>query len=603
MNNAEFIFSFLKKKGCSKVFSIVGGHAMHLNAAQHKIYNKDVIYFHNEQSLSLAADSYSRIVCKPSIVSVTSGPAALNCLNGVLGAYIDNIPLIIISGQPRTSLCANKINKNLRQYGDQEFSRITDVVNKIVKNTKQLNINSNIEYEISKIYDQAISGRPGPIWVDVPIDVQKHKFIKKNKKNLPFKSKNKKKNNLNLNTKIKLIFKKLKVSKRPIIYAGTDINAFNCKKIFQKLVTKIKIPVVTEWNAHDLAEGKSNLYVGRPGLRGDRKGNIVVYKSDLIISIGSNLSVRQVGDVKNMFSPNSYKIMINVDKNEINKPNLKINLPIKSDIKYFIEEFNKHVKKNIKSHSDWIKWCNSLDEKLKPYDKYIDTSKINPYNAIDIVYKKLPKNKVTVVGNGFSVVGSFQKALIRKDDIIFQNVGCASMGYDIPASIGASFATQKLKSKKKIFCVTGDGSFQFNIQELQTINHHNLKINFIIFNNEGYSSMKQSQNNFINNIGLHGVDKKTGISFPDLSKIAKVYNYKYFRASNSVKLNSILNNINFNKNNIIEIFVDPKQGFSPKVSSKINEFGGFEVDELYNMSPKIPATKLSNIMKLPKNLI
>lgn len=603
MNNSEFIFNFLKKNKCNKVFSIVGGHAMHLNAAQHKVFGKDVIYFHNEQSLSLAADSYSRISHTPSIVSVTSGPAALNCLNGVLGAYIDNIPLIIISGQPRTNLCANKISKKLRQYGDQEFSRITDVVKKITKYTKQLSVSDDINHELSKIYQIAISGRPGPVWLDVPIDVQKKKYSVNSKKFLIKKKKNNYTRNPISNDLIKFIISKINGSKRPIIYAGTDINAFNCKKIFRQLVNKIKIPVVTEWNSHDLIDEKSNYYVGRPGLRGDRKGNIVVYKADLIISIGTSLSIRQVGDVKDMFSPKSYKIMVHIDKDELNKPNLNIDLPIHSNISLIIKALNNNSSKKKKSFSSWIKWCHSLDLKLNRYDNYKDKLKINPYNAIKIIYNKLPTNKVTIVGNGISVVGSFQKARIKSGDIMFQNVGCASMGYDIPASIGASFAIQKMKINKKIFCVSGDGSFQFNIQELQTINHHKLNINFFIINNDGYSSMKQSQNNFVKNIGYHGVDKKSGISFPDLSMIAKVYNFKYLKADNSKKLNNIFKKINYNQNHIVEIFVDPDQPFEPKVSSKINEFGGFQIDELFDMSPKIPKNELLKIMELPKDLI
>ena len=241
MNNSEFIFKFLSKMGCDKVFSIVGGHAMHLNAAQHKIFSTDVIYLHNEQALSMAAESYSRITKRPSIVSVTSGPAALNCLNGVLGAYIDNIPLIIISGQPRNSLCSNSVNNDLRQFGDQEFSKISNVVEPIVKLAKKLNLNDDIEFEINNAFTIATNGRPGPVWIDIPIDVQKEKFLKKNSKININKISDLLVNPEVLDSQIDLVLDKISKSKRPIVYAGTDIIASDSKRVF-KLNKKIEYP-------------------------------------------------------------------------------------------------------------------------------------------------------------------------------------------------------------------------------------------------------------------------------------------------------------------------------------------------------------------------
>ncbi len=602
MNNSEFIFNFLKKKGCDKVFSIVGGHAMYLNAAQHKVYGKDVIYFHNEQSLSLAADSYTRILNRPSIVSVTSAPAALNCLNGVLGAFIDNMPLIIISGQPRLNLNANTINDKLRQYGDQEFSKITNVVETIVKFSKKLSIKDDIEYEISKAFNIAISDRPGPVWIDIPLDVQMNKFKKKINKQKLKQIQNKLSKTDVLNSKLKFIIDKINNSKRPIIYAGTDISAFDGRNEFLKLVKKLKIPVVTEWNAHDLLSDNIKYCVGRPGLRGDRKGNIIVYKADLILSIGSNLSIRQVGDERNKFSPNSYKIMVNVDKIELAKPNLSIDLPICSNIKVFLKKINKLLPKKNKTFNNWLRWCINLNVKLKEFEKFKKTNKLNPYLALEQIYKKLPSNKITIIGNGISVVGSFQVAKIKNRDLLYQNVGCASMGYDIPATIGACFAVKKLKKKKNIICITGDGSFQFNFQELQLINHHKLNANIFVINNDGYSSMKQSQSNFTKNIGYHGVDPKSGISFPSLKKISYVYNFKYIKAGNIKILKKILNKINYKKNHIIEIFVDPNINFEPKVSSTLNKSGKFVLDNLYDMTPKIPRAKLNSLIQIPKKI-
>lgn len=602
MNNSEFIFKFLSKMGCDKVFSIVGGHAMHLNAAQHKIFSTDVIYLHNEQALSMAAESYSRITKRPSIVSVTSGPAALNCLNGVLGAYIDNIPLIIISGQPRNSLCSNSVNNDLRQFGDQEFSKISNVVEPIVKLAKKLNLNDDIEFEINNAFTIATNGRPGPVWIDIPIDVQKEKFLKKNSKMNINKISDLLVNPEVLDSQIDLVLDKISKSKRPIVYAGTDIIASDSKKEFLNLIKKLNIPVVTEWNAYELIDEKSNLFIGRPGLRGDRIGNIIAFKSDLILSIGSNLSIRQVGDDKNKFSPESFKIMVSVDKNEIFKPNLSIDFPIFSNIKFFINKLKSKIpKKKNNNFINWINWCREKRKEIKKYDKYLDGENINPYNAIDLIFKELPENKITIIGNGISVVGAFQKALIKKGDIIFQNVGCASMGYDIPATVGACFSQQKKKSKK-IFCLTGDGSFQFNFQELQTINKFKFNVTIFVINNGGYSSMKQSQNKFTNSIGLHGVDEKTGVSFPNLKKISNVYEFNYFRTSNFNNLRNTIRKLNYKKKNIVEIFVDKKQNFEPKVSSKLNEFGGFEVDDLYDMSPKIPKDELIKIMELNKEI-
>ena len=606
MNNSEFIVKKLADNGIDVCFSMVGGHALFLNKAFADSEKIKTIYFHNEQSSVMMAEGYFRLSNKMAVVNVTSAPAALNTLNGVYGAFVDSIPVIIISGQPKRSQTVGSTSIPLRQLGDQEFDGITEVVKPICKYVLRIDDSTNIAYEIEKCIRVAKSGRPGPVWIDIPMDTQSRKFIDSEFSSSSFELLEQ--NDINLRSNIvndmtlNLITEKILKACRPILYLGAQLRSYTLDSKLQDLINILKIPVVTEWNAHDLISTNSNFFVGRPGLRGERAGNLNVFAADLILFVGSTVANRQKGPDLDNFSPDSFKIMVENDFYEFYKPNLSIHLPVLSNPVSFINLLYTKLKKinHISSdqHRKWLSRTKDVWEKYKPKPSdYVSDDKLNPYHFLFEYFRLLPKDIHTVVGNGISVVGSFQTADIEFGQLLFQNVGCASMGFDIPASIGASLANKN----KKIVCLTGDGSFQLNIQELQTVNGYDLNISFVVINNNGYDSIRQSQKNiFGDNVNLHGVSPGNGVTFPDLKLIANAYNFDYF----CVDLNNISDDLSSqifsDGRRIIEVIVRGDQNFEPKVGITKKDDGTIAGGSLINMNPILSDSEVDKIINYLK---
>jgi acetolactate synthase I/II/III large subunit len=602
MNVADYIVMKLSGSGISRCFTIVGGHALFLNQAFHESKAIEVTYLHNEQATTMAADAYFRVSKKPAVVNVTSAPAALNALNGVYGAYVDSIPMLIISGQPKQSQTVGVTGLPLRQYGDQEFDRIVDVVMPICKHAVKLTAGSDLVYEITKALKFAISGKPGPVWLDVPMDIQGKTFsvpdqVEKSIHHIL---------SLHINSRINepskhvyyLIKSKLEDAKRPVIYLGAQLKSYNTEVLVSQLIQILGIPVVTNWNAHDLIETENPLFCGRPGLRGERAGNFILHAADFLLCIGNRLAVRQVGTEKNIFSPESFKVMVENDVAELYKPNLSIDLPVFSEPSIFINKFLTILKDNNYRKSDqqeiWLIRAQETWQKYKPkYKDYAFKDNINPYHFLFMFFEKLEPNTNLVLGNGISVVGAFQTAIIKSGQLMFQNVGCASMGFDIPASIGAALA-----SKKPVVCLTGDGSFQLNIQELQTVIGEDLNIVFVIINNGGYDSIRQSQRNvFGDNVEIHGVGPQSGVTFPSIDKIAVAYGFEYLSISRYESIQPILGKLFSKKKCICEVFVTEEQKYEPKVGLTRNSDGSITGGSLIDMLPKLSSKTINDVLK------
>jgi acetolactate synthase-1/2/3 large subunit len=601
MNVSEMIAQKLAGIGVQQCFSIVGGHSLFLNQAFSQNASIKVTYMHNEQAMTMAADGYYRTSQLPAVVNVTAGPAALNCLNGVYGAYVDAIPMVIVSGNPKQKLLVGSTGQPLRQYGDQEFGNIIDVVRPITKYAIQLRSGMNFAYEIQKALYVASSGKPGPVWIDVPMDIQAR--IMDETAELEFLGEETKLQLQNRNGIISehildIILSKLLSSRRPLLYLGAQINTTGCDALVRQIVNLLQIPVVTSWNAHDLIESDNRFFVGRPGLRGERSGNFVTHSSDFILSIGSRLSIRQVGDQIDQFSPSSFKIMVDPDLHELRKPHLNIDLAVHASIPDFVQLFHKYLHKNNyqprNEHSGWLQKAKTIFNNYKPQKHhYPELSKINPYHFLIDFFSFAPANTTIVCGNGITIVGTFQCANIKAEQDLFQNVGCASMGYDIPATIGAA-----LGNNKNIICLTGDGSIQLNIQELSILKSLDRNVKIFVVNNNGYDSIKQSQKNvFGDDIKLHGVDEESGLCFPPLKKIAAAYNFDYLCITKENYGNFNLSVFEKYGDAIIEVFVSDSQSFEPKVGFVKNEDGTIKGDTLIDMSPKLSSQETQHVIK------
>lgn len=569
---ADYIANFLVENDINTVFTVVGGGAMHLNDALGHNNGLKCIYNHHEQACTIAAEGYVRMENKMPAVCVTTGPGGTNALTGVLGAYLDSIPMIIISGQVKYEMTVKSTGLNLRQLGDQEFDITTTVAN--MTKYSELIIDANkIKYCLEKAIYLAKNGRPGPCWIDVPLDIQGEIIETDDLIDFdPFEYAEMLGDPVS-DSLLMDIIEKIQKSERPVIYAGSAIRTSGAHKDFLKLIEKLNIPVVNAWNATDSLYYDHPLCVGCGGSFGDRAANFAVQNSDLVLSLGCRLSTRQVSFNYEAWAREAYKIMVDIDSQELIKPTLDIDLPVRSDVKDFIKKLNLCLSEielksdeNIFNNEEWLSRCNNWKNKYPVVtdEKHEQTELVNVYAFLDRLTSKLSEGMEIVAGNG-SACACIHAYKLKKDQRLIVNSGAASMGYDLPAAIGACFAIDK----QPLICVTGDGSIQMNLQELQTIIHHNLPIKIFIINNQGYQSIRITQRSFFEE-PLVGIGDDSGdLSFPDMQKIAKAYGFPFLRCHTNEELDDSINNaLSADSYFICELMVDTDQGFEPKSASK-----------------------------------
>lgn len=581
---SDYIANFLSENGIRDVFTVTGGGAMHLNDALGHHPKLKCTYNHHEQACAIAAEAYTRYSGTLAAVCVTTGPGGTNALTGVLGGWLDSIPMFILSGQVKRETTVVSTLLPLRQLGDQEFN-IVECVKTMTKYAKMVNEPSEIAYHLEKALYIATTGRGGPVWLDIPLDVQgamvntdelAHFDCSECLSELPPKVSDK---------NVDEIIAQLKKAKRPVIIAGAGIRLSGAYERFLCLIDKLNVPLVTPWNSHDILPDDNRLFCGRPGNMGTRGGNFVVENSDLLISLGCRLSIRQVTYNYRDFAKNAYKIMVDIDENELNKPTLSIDLKIHADVKDVIDALlERGVESKNEVHERWLEWCRGVNAKypacLPQY--YEKVSPVNPYAFVDVLFDALPEYEPIICGNGSACVITFQAAKIKKGQRLFTNSGAASMGYGFPAAIGVAVQRQG----KRVVCLDGDGSFQMNLQEMQTMVHNNLNIKLFYLNNSGYHSIRQTQNNLFSHHSLVGVSKENGISFPSLEKIAQCYGTPYFKIDNINEASAVISSILSQDGPVLcEVVLDEKQNFEPKLSSKILPDGQIVSPAIDDMFP------------------
>lgn len=593
---ADYVANACANYGIKTVFSVVGGGAMNLNDAFGHNEKLNVIYNQHEQACAIGAEGYARLNNEMAAVCVTTGPGGTNALTGVVGAYVDSVPMFVVSGQVRRDSFSVMTGLPLRAMGDQEYN-IVPSVKPMTKYAKCILDVKDVRYVVEKALYLANHGRMGPTWVDIPgdiqsaiIDIDELKGYEPNEEKLSVSE-----------DQLDFIFKKISKAKRPVIYAGSAIRLSGGYNSFRKLINKLGIPVVTAWNSTDVIPNDHYCYAGRAGNFGDRFGNFSVQNSDLIISIGCRLSIRQTGFNYASWARNAFVIMVDIDESEMKKPTIHCEYPIHDDAKDFLDKFNAYLEnKEIKSFAKWIKKCKSWMKKYPVVTKkhYQQKELANAYAVIDILSKSLKEGTVCVSGNGTACVVGGQAFITKEGTRFIENSGMASMGYDLPAAIGACFALEK----KKLICLTGDGSIQMNLQELQTIVHHKLPIITFIINNDGYHSIRQSQSNFFKDRKLCGIGPESlDLSFPDMKKIAWAYGIKFFRITTNNQFKHFMKNKyeNLNEPVIVEVMVDTKQYFQPKAGSKKLSDGSMVSAPLEDLVPYLEREELKENMIIP----
>lgn len=590
---------YLVDQGITHNFTVPGGGAMHMNVAFGHQKGLENIFVQHEQSAAIAAEGYWRATNRLPLVCCTTGPGGTNTLTGVLGAWLDSIPMLIISGQVRYATTARAAGIPVRAMGDQEYD-ITPLVAHMTKYAEMIIDPKTVKYHLDKALYLAQHGRPGPVWLDVPLDVQggyidPAEFVEFDPKecqgeNPPAVSEQ----------VLDQVIEKIRQAKRPVFNAGNGIRIAGAEDEFLKAVELLNMPVVTGWDSIDVIADENPLYTGRAGIMGDRPGNWAVQNSDLLLSVGSRLGVRQVGYCKDNWARESFVIMVDIDQAELKKPSIHVELPVQADAKEFLAALNKRLENApVKPNHEWNATCQSWKKNYPVVQPkhYEETEFANVYCFIKELSRRLPQGQITVTGNGSACVVGSHAYVIKEDQRFIINSGAASMGYDLPASIGACLGS----GGKEIICLSGDGSIQMNLQELQTIVFHKLPIKIFVINNQGYHSMRQTQGNLFPEFTTVGVGPEShDLSFPNMEKIAWAYGIPYMAVHKNSEMGEAMEKMLAASGFCMcEIFVDTNQKFEPKSATKRLPDGTLVSPPLEDLAPFLPREELEKIMMIP----
>ena len=554
------------------IFMVSGGGAMHINDSFGKYFR--YICNHNEQASGICGEGYARVEQKLGVVSVTTGPGSLNAMNGLFGCWTDSVPVLFISGQVKFSTTVESCREvPLRQLGDQEVD-IISVVRPLTKYCSMIKDVRMAKYHLDRAVYEATHGRFGPVWLDVPMNIQGAQMDEADQVEFVPPTPT------SFNCRISEVLEKLAAAKRPLIVAGHGIRLSGAQEEFAALLEKFRVPVVTTFNGFDQIEDDHPLYAGRIGTVGQRAGNFALQNADCILFLGTRNNIRQASYNWENFASRACKIVVDIDDAELHKPTVKPDLPVLADVKQFLQELEAAIP--AASYGDWVEWCRvrraRYDADNTP--EYRHTDKINVYSFVRQLTRQMADDDVLVAGNGSACVCLFQTGVVKKGQRQFFNSGDASMGYDLPAAIGAAVA-----SGRRTICLTGDGSVMMNLQELETIRLHQLPIKMFIVNNDGYVSIRQTQNNFFE--GRHcGDGPNSGVSIPDFVRVATAFDIPAVRLEDPVRIEATVKEVLESEGPVLcEVMVNPDYIFLPKLSARTLDDGTMISPSLEDMFP------------------
>lgn len=583
---ADIIMETLIEQGITDCFAVVGGGAMHLDNAllvcdeMHKYFN------HHEQACAMAAEAYARYSGKMAAVCVTSGPGATNAITGVMGAWQDSLPMIVLSGQVRYEISVPKSGLPLRYRGIQEFEIIPTVKN-MTKYAKMIIDPLSIKAEVIKAIRIAMDGRRGPVWLDIPQDIQNARVEEEDL--YAVEEISQEKQSLKLNSMLQA----LKKAKRPCILAGSGIISGGAREQFAQFVDNMKIPVIGGAWVADNFYMEHPYYFGPSGNVGPRTGNFILQNADFILSIGNSLSFRQTGFNQEDFAPNADIYMVDADEAESRKPGLRIKEFIGSDVKDFFKEMMQTTVQT-SNIGEWIDYCNMLKNRFTPYeavDGIAMTDRVCSYYFWQVFEKYESEDSILALGNNTANSAKLQIGVKKKNQRTLSNYTCGSMGYDLPAAIGAAVA-----SGKRVYCVTGDGSVMMNLQELQTMVQYDLPIHLVVFSNEGYGAIRQTSKNFFNGAYI-GCTPDTGVSFPDFSKVAETFQFQYMCCNTNAEVEKYVQKLCTSEERILlEVKQRLDDPVTPKVMSRLDEEGHMLTPALHDMCPFLAKAEIENLM-------
>ena len=594
---SNYIAQFLVEHGITDCFMVTGGGAMHLDDAIGHQQGIRCTFNHHEQACAIAAEGYTRMTGRLAAVCVTSGPGGTNTITGVMGGWLDSIPMFVISGQVKRETTTWAVPElNLRQLGDQEFT-IIDSVRNMTKYACMVTNPQEIAYHLEKALFLSANGRGGPVWLDIPLDVQGARV--KTEKLLHFDAAQEFvwRTPPVKQSQVEIVLEKLRTAKAPLVLAGTGVDLGGARQELLSFLEKYQIPVVTAWNANDTVAYDNPYYVCMPGTVGIRSGNFAVQNCDLLLSLGCRMNIRMIGYNHHDFAKNAFKIVVDLDGRELMKPTVQPDLPIHADVKEFLSVMNSHKEVPAGRHKAWLEWCKTL---LKQYpavkpEYFGRAEQINPYVFIEKLFEQLREDDRIICGNGAACVITFQAAKIKQGQRMFTNSGCAAMGYGFPAALGVAVSD----NSRRTVCIDGDGSIMMNLQELATVAYNKLNLKLFILNNNGYLSIRQTQRNLFQPPFI-GIDSQSGIGFPNIEKLADAFGVGYYRIEKENTASSIAASVLESDGPCIcEVIEDPNQNFEPKSSSKVLPDGRIVSPSMDDMAPFLSREEYEELRYVP----
>lgn len=594
---SDYIVKFCVKHDIRHVFLLTGGGAMHLNDSFGGDPEVEYICNHHEQACAIASEGYGRYRGVPAVVNVTSGPGGTNAMTGVLGEWLDSIPAIYISGQVRYDTTVASTGLPLRQFGSQEAD-IISMVKSITKYAVMVTDPYSIRYHLEKAYYLATTGRPGPVWLDIPQNVQGSMIDESRLTSFDPQSLPALYNRALVEDQIEDLVQRMFLAKRPILLAGTGVRLSGGAELFSQLMQKTGFPVQLALDAIDLVPSDHPQYAGRPSIFGQRGANLAFQNADLLLSIGCLLTPLQIGYNFKSVARAAFKAVVDVDYYELQKPTMSIDLPIHCDPRDFMELLLRRLERcDMPPYAGWMDWCK---ERLRKYpvvqpSYWEKESPINPYVFVHELGKALAKGDTIVSSNAFAANLPIQALEIKQGQRYLVNCGCGNMGYGLPAAIGACFAS----NRGRVICLEGDGSLQLNVQELQTVFHHRLPLKIFIFNNGGYLSIRTTQENLFSG-HLVGESSRSGVSMPDFVKVAQAYGIPANRVSSHSELpQAIAEALNTDGPFVCDVVMDPEQRMAPRTMSRRLPDGQMVSPPLEDLWPFLSREELQENMIIP----
>jgi len=648
---ADFLVAQLPGLGVDRVFAITGGGAMHLDDALRSNPGVEIMFNQHEQACAIAAEGYARTKGTLGVACVTSGPGGTNCITGVLGMWHDSVPGLFLSGQVRFDTTVASTGLPLRQLGDQEGD-IVRMIAPITKYAAMITDPGQARYQFEKAVYLARHGRPGPVWLDIPLNVQSAQvdpdllrgFDPAELEDLPELPVNQiRGRSVSIVTgatvpgeslpeseiwlpasappqdrgafagifdraaatdQAREVLTKLREAERPVILAGSAIRSSGTLDDFRSLIEILGVPVATAWNALDVMWQDHPLFVGRPGSIGDRAGNFAVQNADLLIVVGCRLNIRQIGYEFAAFARAADLVVVDIDAAELAKPTITPDLAIHADVGWFVRTMCDLVQGEPvpPSRAAWLEWCMERRAKypvVLPEYRLQDTP-VNPYVFVDELSDHLDPDDVVVLANGSACVTALQALRLKRGQQVIVNSGTAGMGYDLPTAIGAACARMgRPLESRRVICLAGDGSIQMNLQELETLMYHQLPIKVFVFNNAGYLSMRQTQDNLFGGARF-GESPASGLGLPDMVALASAFGIPSRRVRFLTELSAAIDEtLASDGPALLDVVMDPEQVFSPKVIAEKRPDGTLVSKPLEDMFPWLDREELTDNMLIP----